>query len=90
MAEYRGTGSENFGLVVGMDFEQSEFAFDNLQGGTNVGGLERDIGDTKNFIARRYFDEQFGHAVDGHVALAGGRDVSRRLGLQAIDIGVSA
>ena len=73
-----------------MDLEEAEFALDDLQRWPHVGGLQRDVGATKDFVARRDFDEQLRHAGDRHVALTGRGDMRRRLRLHAVDERVGA
>ena len=73
-----------------MNFEQAEFALNDLQRGPHICSLQRHVGTAENLVARSHLDVQLGHAGDGHVALAGGRHVRRRLRLHAVDEGIGS
>ena len=55
---------------MGVDFQQTELALDDLQGRAHVGCFQGDVCAAKDLVAGRDLDKQFGHPRNWDVALA--------------------
>ncbi len=76
-------------LVVRMDLEHAELAFNDLRAGSGLGGFDGDIHRAEDLIAGRHLDVQGSHTLGREVTLCHGSNESRVLRLHAVQVTIT-